>query len=265
MSRSLSCGLVALATFVVLSAAHPFAARAQEDEREVRAVEEEILGLDAMFPAMAAFPWTEKDKTFQGVLYGDTKGIVHFYIFDSGKFREKWRSFPLDGVVKEVYAQDLNRDGSPEIIAYSAKARIYVWDTKTFRVLWESVQENFKSIQAMTIADVDRDAQLELVICANNKLVYIDGVEFFREKEGRDPLDPSVLLVADVDGDLTNEIVSNDGYVFDTTTLNIEWATETFGYPLTLFDIDNDGIFEVLGETLGSIVIWSIQDRRQIW
>jgi hypothetical protein len=171
----------------------------------------------------------------------------------------------LDGVVKEVYAQDLNRDGSPEIIAYSAKARIYVWDTKTFRVLWESVQENFKSIQAMTIADVDRDAQLELVICANNKLVYIDGVEFFREKEGRDPLDPSVLLVADVDGDLTNEIVSNDGYVFDTTTLNIEWATETFGYPLTLFDIDNDGIFEVLGETLGSIVIWSIQDRRQIW
>ena len=53
--------------------------------------------------------------------------------------------------------------------------------------------------------------------------------------------------------------------MFDTTTLNIEWATETFGYPMTLFDIDNDGIFEVMGETLGSIVIWDIQDRRQIW
>jgi len=265
MFRSLSCGLLALAASFAFSAAHPLVARAQEEEREERLISEEILGLDAMYPAVAAFPWTEKDKTMQGILYGDTKGIVHFYIFDTGKLREKWRSFPLDGVVKEVFAQDLNRDGSPEIIAYSAQARIYVWDTKTFRVLWESVQENFKTIQAMTIADVDRDAQLELVLCANNRLMYIDGVEFFREKEGRDPLDPRTLLVADVDGDLTNEIVSNDGYVFDTTTLNIEWATETFGYPITLFDIDNDGIFELIGEIAGSITIWDIQDRRQLW
>jgi len=265
MFRSLSCRLLALAALFALPAAQPNVVCAQEEDREEKALSEEILGLDAMFPAMAAFPWTEKDKTMQGILYGDTKGIVHFYIFDTGRLREKWRSFPLDGVVKDVYAQDLNRDGSPEIIAYSSKARIYVWDTKTFRVLWESVQENFKSIQAMTIADVDSDKQLEMVICADNRLVYIDGVNFFREKEGRDVLDPAVLLVADVDGDLTNEIVSNDGYVFDTSTLNIEWATEAFGYPITLFDIDNDGVFELIGETLGSIVIWDIQDRRQIW
>jgi hypothetical protein len=117
----------------------------------------------------------------------------------------------------------------------------------------------------MTIADVDRDAPLELVICADNKILYYDGVAFFREKEGRDPIDPSTLLIADVDGDLTNEIISNDGYVIDTNSLNIEWATDGFGYPITLFDIDNDGIFEVVGEVGGSLIVWDVEERRELW
>jgi hypothetical protein len=263
MIRSLWSGRLALAASFALFTAAPGAVRAQAEDEA--AIAEEIMALDAIFPAFASFPWTEKDKRMEGLLYGDTKGVVHFLVFDTGKLREKWRSFPLEGQVKEVFGQDLNRDGSPEIIAYTTAARIYVWDTRTFKVLWESVQEKFKAIQAMTIADVDRDAQLELVLCADNKLLYFDGVEFFREKEGRDPIDPSMLLVADVDGDLTNEIVSNDGYVFDTNTLNIEWATDGFGNPISLFDIDNDGIFELLGEVSGSITVWDVEERREIW
>jgi len=263
MIRSSWSGLVALVAVLALSAAVPCAVRAQEEEET--AIAEEILALDATYPAFASFPWTEKDKRMEGLLYGDTKGVVHFLIFDTGKLREKWRSFPLEGQVKEVFGQDLNNDGSPEIIAYTTAARIYVWDTKTFKVIWESVQEKFKAIQAMTIADVDGDPQLEIVLCADNKLLYYDGVQFFREKEGRDPIDPAMLLVADVDGDLSNEIVSNDGYVFDTNTLTIEWATDGFGNPMSLFDIDNDGIFELIGEVSGSITVWDAEERREIW
>ena len=117
----------------------------------------------------------------------------------------------------------------------------------------------------MVIADVDRDPQLELVVCADNKIQYIDGVDYVIEKVGRDFVNPSMMLVADVDNDLETEIVTNDGYVIDTNTLNIEWANDGFGYPISLFDIDNDGVPEVIGETQGAITIWDIEERREIW
>ncbi len=255
-----------LAASLALGASAPSRVFAQSeiDEDEV-ALREEILALDTMFPAFNSIPWKEKNVDLPAFLYGDRKGVVHLVIYDTNKLREKWRSFPLDGQVKEVFGEDLNRDGNPEIIAYSTKARIYVWETSTFKVLWESVEEKFTAIQAMTIADVDRDSALEIVVCADNKIAYYDGVEFFREKEGRDPVDPAVMLIADVDGDLANEIVTNDGYVLDASTLNIEWATDGFGYPINLFDIDNDGVLEILGELGGSIVVWDAEDRREIW
>jgi hypothetical protein len=78
-------------------------------------------------------------------------------------------------------------------------------------------------------------------------------------------VEPAEMLVADVDGDLTDEIILNDGYVIDTNTLNIEWATEAFGYPMALFDLDNDGVLEVVGEVGGALKFWDIEDRREIW
>jgi hypothetical protein len=198
-------------------------------------------------------------------LYGDTKGIIHHYVSDGGRLREKWKSFPLEGTVKEIVGADLGGDGRPEIIAFTTGARVYVWDVEKYELLWESVEEKFENIQAMAVADVDSDPALEIILCADNKIVYFDGVEFFREKEGRDFVEPAAMLVADVDGDLEDEIVTNDGYVIDTNTLNIEWATEAFGYPMSLFDLDNDGVLEVVGEVGGALKFWDIEDRREIW
>jgi hypothetical protein len=250
------CGAGALALVSPASA---------QDDADDAALVQEIVALDAMFPAFATMPWKEKDRTLRGFLHGDTKGVVHLTVADEGQLREKWRSFPLEGQVKEVFGADLDRDGTSEIIAYTTKARIYVWETQSFKLLWESVQEKFKAIQAMLVADVDRDATLELVVCGDNRILYYDGVEFFLEKEGRDAIDPAWMLIADVDGDLVNEIVTNDGYVMDSVTLNIEWSTDGFGYPISLFDIDNDGIFEVVGQIGGSVVIFDIEERREIW
>jgi hypothetical protein len=164
-----------------------------------------------------------------------------------------------------VFAEDLDRDGRPEIVTYTSAARIYVWETEKFSLLWESVEENFEAIQAMAISDVDRDPALEMIVCADNLIYYFDGVEFFREKVGRDFVDPRRMLVADVDGDLTDEIVTSDGYVLDTNSLSIEWANEGFGFPMQLFDINGDGILEVVGEKGGVLQLWSIKDRREIW
>ena len=73
------------------------------------------------------------------------------------------------------------------------------------------------------------------------------------------------MEIADVDGDLTDELILNDGYVIDTASLNIEWATDGFGFPISLFDVDNDGILEILGQVGGAITIWDVEERREIW
>ena len=224
----------------------------------------EIDVLSAVFNTFTAFPWTEKEDQ-ASFLVGDTKNTVRQYLYEGGRLREKWKSFPLEGAAKEIFAKDLDGDGRLEIITYTTGARIYVWETEKYSLLWESIEERFESISAMAIADVDRDPAQELIICADNLIFYYDGVEFFREKLGRDFVDPRRMLVADVDGDLTDEIVTNDGYVLDTNTLSIEYATDGFGYPMNLFDIDNDGILEVVGEKGGVIQFWDIKDRREIW
>jgi hypothetical protein len=241
-----------------------WAGSASAQDEDLFALQGEIDVLDGMFPSFAWFPWTEKeDET--AFLYGDTKGIIHHYVSDGGRLREKWKSFPLEGTAKEIAGADLNGDGRPEIIAFTTGARVYVWDIAKYELRWESVEEKFENIQAMAVEDVDSDPALEIILCADNKIVYYDGVEFFREKEGRDFVEPAAMLVADVDGDLEDEIVTNDGYVIDTNTLNIEWATEAFGYPISLFDLDNDGVLEVVGEVGGALKFWDIEDRREIW
>jgi len=239
-------------------------ATAQVIDEELFALEAEIEALAARFPAFAYFPWTD-DNEDTAFLYGDSKGLVHYFVSEGGRLREKWKSFPLDGTIKEVFGADLNNNGVPEIVAYTSSGRIYVWATGKFELLWESVEEKFTAIQAMAIADVDRDPNLEIIVCADNKLLYFDGVEFFREKEGRDFFDPIEMLIADVDGDLEDEIVTSDGYVVDTNSLNIEWATDGFGYPISLFDIDNDGVLEVVGQIGGALTFWDVEDRREIW
>ena len=249
-----------LASAVLLASAGVAIAQARTPEMLV----DQIRALSAQYPSFETFPAPEK-RGETAFLYADTKRVVHLYESDGAALRERWKSFPLEGTVKGLFARDLNQDGQPEIVAFTTSSRVYVWETVKFELLWESVEEKWTSLSAMAVADVDRDPALELVVVADNKIVYYDGVEFFREKEGRDYLQPSALLVGDVDGDGAAEIVANDGYVLDTATLNIEWATDGFGYPISLFDLDGDGVPDVVGETGGSLTFWSVADQREIW
>jgi hypothetical protein len=255
--RILPVGLVLLAGAIA-------PAHAQYEDPELAALIAEIDALSARFPAFTPFPWTEEEGQ-TAFLYGDTKGIIHHIVSDEGRLHEQWKSFPLEGTVREIFAEDLDGDGRYEIVAHTTGLRVYVWETEKYELLWESVEENFEAIHAMVIADVDRDPAQEIVLCANNKIAYYDGIEFFREKEGRDFIEPTVMLIADVDNDTTDEIVTNDGYVIDTNSLSIEWATDGFGYPMSLFDIDDDGVPEVVGEMGGAVQFWDVEDQREIW
>ena len=60
------------------------------------------------------------------------------------------------------------------------------------------------------------------------------------------------IVVADVDGDDADEIVLNDGFVYDARFRDLEWQSpESFGERLGTLDLDNDGIVELIGEFPG--------------
>ena len=61
----------------------------------------EIDVLSAVYNAFAPFPWTEKDDQASFV-YGDTKNTIRQYLYEGGRLREKWKSFPLEGTVKQI-------------------------------------------------------------------------------------------------------------------------------------------------------------------
>lgn len=67
-----------------------------------------------------------------------------------------------------------------------------------------------------------------------------------------------------MDGDGSEEIVLNDGFVFDARFRDLEWQSpEGFGERLGVLDIDNDGIPEVIGEFGGRYLrIFDVDLRR---
>jgi hypothetical protein len=222
----------------------------------------DIRVLEQIFPEMALCHWATDEAAF---VYADWQGLVRHIVTVDGKLRENWRSFPLESPARELLTADLDRDGRQEIIAWTYDSRLYVWTTLGYELVWDSTDEDLGTIQALTVGDVDADPQLELILCSDHRIVLYDGAEFFIEKIGRDEINPLEMALGDVDADGAPEIVTSDGHIIDSTTLLIEWSTDPFGYPLALFDIDNDDVPEVVAHARGGIKFWSIQDRRELW
>jgi hypothetical protein len=112
---------------------------------------------------------------------------------------------------------------------------------------------------------VDDDDQDELLICADGRLVAYDGRDQFEEwRSDQNNLEATDILVADVDGDGAEEIVLNDGFVFDARYRDLEWQSpESFGERLGALDVDDDGIVEIIGEYSGRFLrIYDIDLRR---
>jgi hypothetical protein len=118
---------------------------------------------------------------------------------------------------------------------------------------------------AMTLHNVDDDEQVELLFVADGRLHIYDGLDQFEEwRSDQDNITATEILVGDVDGDGAEEIVLNDGFVFDARYRDLEWQSpEPFGERMGLLDIDDDTIPEVIGEFQGRFLrVFDIDLRR---
>jgi len=204
---------------------------------------------------LAVLDPTGEDPVGMYLVLGERFGLVHVYHLTYRQSEEIWKSKQLDGVVAEVRAGDLDGDGWNEVfLASTSSGMIYVWDAATFVLLFESLPTDYEEVHCFTLGNVDDDEATELIINADQKIHYVDGITFNREWTSLHEYQATRILCGDVDGDRTNELVLTTGQVVDSRSGDIEWEEEVFGSRIELMDMDGDGIPEVLTESDGTVL-----------
>ena len=200
------------------------------------------------------------------IVLGDANGVIHVYEERGKAFEEAWLSRYLEGAVSGVHVVDINDDELQEIVVFTDRGRIHYFDTEGYNTLWSNSPGEYEQLTAHMVANVDDDPQPELIFCAAGRLIIYDGRDQFEEwRSDQDNLTTTEILVADVDGDDEDEIVLNDGYVFDARFHNLEWQSpDPFGGHLGVLDLDDDGILELIGEFRGRFLrIFDVDLRRE--
>lgn len=215
------------------------------------------------FDTLRRLPTTEEGA--ERLVLGDVHGFVHVYERRDRAFEEVWVSEYYEGAIGGLAITDINDDGLDEIVVYSESGRLHFLDSVDYSVIWSNPPNEYERLTAMLVHNVDDDAQDELILCADGRLVIYDGRDQFEEwRSDQNNIEATDIVVADVDGDGADEIVLNDGFVYDARFRDLEWQSpESFGERLGALDIDNDGIPEIIGEFGGQFLrIFDIDLRR---
>lgn len=179
----------------------------------------------------------------------DRFGTVQVSKMDAKGVTKVWKSIQLSGVPLEVITADLDGDGLGDgLLCRTNTGTVYVWSLDGYTLLWQSLPSEYRLITCFTTANLDDDMPSEIVMIADARLVYVDGVTFTKQFTSLNNYEATMIRCGDVDGDRRVEVVLNSGRVLDSRSGDIEWEPEIFYAKIELLDINGDGYPEILTE-----------------
>ena len=203
----------------------------------------------------------------------DKDGIPELLVSASFGRNDLWYVLKYsDGVyqqihVSELYTEeivailpfDLDYDGRHEmIIALESEIRIYRSQDWS---LWSRL-DSVSPVTDFAVADLDRDAVLDLMVSDGNDLHVLTALPPHTPQWSFPGRGGDQVLVGNVDDDPAIEVVTNSapfknrpGSVIDGATRQVQWSlVNGFGQMMTLADTDLDGIEELVAGHVGTRV-----------
>ncbi len=224
-----------------------------------------------MIDACGRFPFAkvislDNGKSW-GMIYADVYGKIYLKRWTSRGWKREWELTNLGSKVRKFFIMDLEGDGKQDIIIATFGGRILTYCMDGYINTWENIEDDFTSIEAVEIANVDADPQNEFILIANGTMYIIDGLDKSRQWISERKFQAQEIVVANVDNDDAKEIILNTGIVIDSKFRNVELEWDrSFGDRITVFDMNNDGHPEVIGEFMDySLRIFDIYSEREVW
>ena len=198
------------------------------------------------------------------LLMGNQRGTLTLLESQGGQLRTA-ASRELWSPVLELVAADLDGNGQDEVVGATQDFRLFVLRGTDLSDIWSTPPGRFQSLSALTVADVDNDGEKEITFVADDLLHISSALKDVEEWKSADPRPATDIAVGDVDGDGQSEIVLNTGLVLGAAFRDVKWEYEPgFGVEVDLFDVDADGILEVI--SLGGDGLMRVfdVDKRQV-
>ncbi len=217
------------------------------------------------FPFARVVPLDNGDAW--GLIYVDVYGKIYLKRATNRGWKREFEITNLGAKVKQYNILDVEQDGVLDLVIATMAGGILIYRLDDYTNTWENIEDDFTSIEAFAIEDVDRDPQMEFIVLANGTLYIIDSIDKSRQWISERKFTATELIVANVDKDEQKEIILNTGIVIDSKfyVIDLEWD-KPFGERISTFDINNDGIPEVIGEFSDySLRIFDVYSQREVW
>jgi len=208
------------------------------------------------------------------ILTTDNENTVFLLEYVNEKYTQKWvYPFKVSAFRKitQVVAANVDEDDALEIVVVT---RSGVHLINGLDGLATTIFETENQVLQAVVADINNDGLDEIALLVRNFSApnYIESVQVFNLAEPELVLfsfeteNATYMEFGNVDEDASVELVTNDGHVYDTQTGALEWLNESrFGDVISLGDLDNDGISEIVsGSARGELTIHSAKSQSQI-
>lgn len=200
-------------------------------------------------------------------IYTDQVGHLHVHKVEDGALVSDWESTTLGSRATSLFVSNLYGDGKLKIVVSTHAGRVLIFDLATYQLEWENLQLRYTRIDFMAPANLDTDAQQEVVILADDRLFIFDGYNRNIQWSSTVDIVGTFIAIGNVDDDPQLEIVLNTGKIVDGRFYNIQFQTDkVFGDRIELLDVTGDGYNDVVGEfTDRSIKVFDVWRTREVW
>lgn len=175
---------------------------------------------------------------------GDT-----LYVHNASNLAKEWNSKCIDGPYYAMDIDDIDNDGTKEIVAISYESSsgyksgvLSIFDATTHALEWESNGVFFNSVWTgifdLEISDIDNDGDKEIIVAAGvtytGKIWIVDGTSkviqssHLYQTENLDEFYSISIDDVDHDGNLEIVAVGDEVYFINPSNFTLEWTSPTY-------------------------------------